>query len=141
MSIAPSIFHRNETAHLELWIVRQDCARKLREHIARAERVHAHALLRPLDRERARHVAHGRLRSVVRRLRLRDVHDLRGHGAHEGDGTAAARDHDPGGLARGEERAVHIDVEQPLHAVERVVERGVVLHNAWAPCGKRTMTH
>ena len=67
------------------------------------------------------------------RLGGRDTH-VGGHRGDEDDASAALRDHVPGGLARGEERAVHVDVVQTLYPVKGVVERGVVLDDA---CGQR----
>lgn len=54
-------------------------------------------------------------------------------GTHTGDedhAASATGNHDARRFTGGEEGAVNVDIEQPLYAVEWVVERGVVLHDA-----------
>jgi hypothetical protein len=94
-------------------------ARLVRVDRARRDRIHANAVLRPLDRERARQVHHACLRgggvhragAAGPRVARDDVDDLRV--------VAAPLDHAARELARAEERPVENDADHRAPAVRR----------------------
>ena len=51
------------------------------------------------------------------------------HASHEDNGTATQGYHVSCRLSGSKERAVDVDVVQSFHAIERVVECGIVLHD------------